>query len=51
MSKLGVPRFEVKKFNGPNDYILCERQVTSVLVAMSLDRMFKSQPDDVDDDD
>lgn len=50
VSNLGVPWFEVEKFDERNDYVLWEQPITIVLVAMGLSKVLKPQPDDVDYD-
>lgn len=51
VSKIGVSQFEMENFDGCNDYVLCERQVTSILSAMRLDKVYKPRPKYLDDDD
>ncbi|OAE18143.1 hypothetical protein AXG93_406s1100 [Marchantia polymorpha subsp. ruderalis] len=51
LSKVGGPRFEVKRFDGRTDYLLWERQVKNVIKAMSLGKVLKRKPLNVDDKD
>ncbi|OAE33659.1 hypothetical protein AXG93_4689s1460 [Marchantia polymorpha subsp. ruderalis] len=51
LSKIGGPRFEVEQFDGRTDYLLWKRQVKNVIKAMSLEKVLKPKPFNVDDED
>lgn len=40
MNKLGIPWFEMEIFDEQNDYVLWKWQITNVLDAMSLGKVF-----------
>lgn len=48
VSNLGVPWFEMEKFDERINYVLWEQPITIVFVAMGLSKVLKPQPDDID---
>ncbi|OAE25076.1 hypothetical protein AXG93_1163s1110 [Marchantia polymorpha subsp. ruderalis] len=50
LSKVGGPRFEVERFDGRTYYLLWEWQVKNVIKAMSLGKVLKPKPLNVDDE-
>ncbi len=39
--KIGMPKFEIEKYDGRTDYLLWERQMKSVLTAMGLGKILR----------
>lgn len=51
LCKIDEPRFEVERFDGRTNYLLWEQQVKNVIKAMSLGKVFKLKPLNVNDED